>query len=153
MNIYEASDFLNSLIAETDKKSEIKVYQNFLGILTALKNKELTPGELSSIEGELELLKLKEYPENKKKYLKQKLNEFKKYLKAEFSFISEGYYTAIGLSLGMCFGVAPGISVFGPESGVGFGISLGMIIGLIIGRIIDSEAEKQNRVLKTTLFL
>jgi hypothetical protein len=153
MTINEASEFLNSLIAETDKKSEIKVYQNFLGILAALNNKELTPEELRSIDEELELLKLKEYPENKKKYLKQKLNEFKKYLKAESSFISEGYYTAIGLSLGMCFGVAPGISVFGPESGVALGISFGMIIGLIIGRIIDSKAEKHNRVLKTKLFL
>ena len=140
MSINEASDFLNSLIAETVEKSEIKVYQNFLGILTALKNRALMPEELRSIEEELGILKLKECPENKKKYLKQKYNEFKKYLKAELSFISEGYYTAIGISLGISFGVA-------------LGISLGMIIGLIIGRIMDSEAEKQNRVLKTKLFL
>ena len=148
MKINEASDLLKSLITETTKKSDIKVYQSFLGILTALKNRELTQEDVRSIEEELDILKLKEYPENKKRYLRRKRDKFKEYLKTEFSLITEGYYTGIGLALGMSFGVAIGASLFGPSSGSGLGISLGMVVGLIIGRVMDSKAEKENRVLK-----
>ena len=148
MNIKEASDFLNKLISETDKPSEIKVYQNFIDILTALKNRDLTQEEIRSIEEELDILKLKDYPENKKKYLRRKRDKFKEYLNTEFSLITEGYYTGIGLALGICFGVAIGASIFGPSSGSSLGISLGMVIGLIIGRTLDDKAKKENRVLK-----
>lgn len=71
-------------------------------------------------------------------------------MKDELSLISEGYYTAIGMSLGMSFGVAIGAS-FGESTGIALGISLGMLIGLAIGRNKDAEAEKQGRVLKTKL--
>lgn len=148
MKINEASDLLKSLIKETTKKSDIKVYQSFLGILTALKNRELTQEDIRSIEEELDILKLKEYPENKKKYLRRKLNEFKKFLKTEFSLISEGHYTSIGIGIGMTMGIAIGTSIFGAESGVALGISLGMVFGLAIGRNMDNQAEKENRVLK-----
>ncbi len=126
MTINDTINFLESLLTQTDKKSEIKVYENFIAILSNLKNRELTNEELQSIEEELETLDLKSNPENKKRYFSKKLAEFKKYLKDKLSLISEGYYTAIGMSLGM-------------------------IIGLVIGRNKDAEAEKQGRVLKTKL--
>jgi hypothetical protein len=151
MKITEASDLLNDLISLTDNKSEQKVYQSFNGILTYLINRDLSQEEVKSIENELSLLKLKEYPVNKKKYLRRKLNDFKTYLNAEFSFVSEGYYTGIGMSLGMTFGVALGASFIDAGTGTGLGLSIGMLIGLIIGRIMDDQAEKDNRVLKLKL--
>jgi hypothetical protein len=150
MKINEASGLLKSLITETTKKSDIKVYQSFLGILTALKNRELTQEDVRSIEEELDILKLKAYPENRKKYLRRKRDEFKKYLKDEFSLISEGYYTSIGIGIGMTMGIAIGTSIFGAESGVALGILFGMVIGLVIGRNMDNQAEKENRVLKVS---
>ena len=150
MNIIEASDLFNTLISNTDKRSEIKVYQNFLEILSALKNRDLTQEEIRSIEEELDILKLKDYPENKKKYLRRKRDKFKEYLKTEFSLITEGYYTGIGLALGISFGVAIGASIFGQSSGSSLGISIGMVVGLIIGRVMDNKAEKENRVLKVS---
>ena len=148
MRINETSEFLERLLSESDKKSEIKVYQSFIDILTALKNRELTQEDVKSIEEELDILKLKEYPENKKKYLRRKLNEFKKFLKDEFSLISEGYYTSIGI--GMTIGIAIGTSIFGPESGVALGIIFGLVLGLVIGRNMDNKAENENRVLKVS---
>ena len=150
MTINDTINFFESLLTQTDKKSEIKVYENFIAILSNLKNRELTIEQLQSIEEELETLDLKSNPENKKRYFSKKLNEFKKYLKDELSLISEGYYTAIGMSLGMSFGVAIGAS-FGGSTGIALGISIGMLIGLVIGRNKDAEAEKQGRVLKTKL--
>ena len=146
MNINEAFDFFKNLITDTDEKSEIRICQKFIAILSDLKNRDLTEKQFQSITEELDTLQLKANSENRKKHLKQKLSLFIKFLKDEFSLISEGYYTALGISLGLAFGTA-----FGSIFGMGIGISFGMIIGLIIGANMDSEAKKQNRVLKTKL--
>ena len=150
MTIHHPLTFFESLLKRTDKKSEMKVYKNFIAILSALNNRELTEQQYLSIEKELDNLKLNSNPENKKRYFSKKLNEFKKYLKDELSLVSEGFYTAIGMSMGMSFGVAIGAS-FGESTGIALGISIGMLIGLAIGRKKDAEAEKQGRVLKTTV--
>tara|TARA_R110002050_G_scaffold94765_2_gene197175 strand:+ start:28157 stop:28615 length:459 start_codon:yes stop_codon:yes gene_type:complete len=147
MNIIQASVFFEKLLEESENKREIKVYRSFIAILSNLKSRDLTEEELFLIENEIKVLNLRSYPKNKRKYFGKKLNVFKAYLKAEFSLISEGYYTSLGMGLGMCFGVAIGSSLGG--SGTSMGIAIGMAIGLVIGRTKDVEAEKQNRVLKT----
>ena len=148
--INDATNFFENLLTQTEKKSEIKLYKNFIGILFDLKNRNLTKEQIRSIEEELELLKLNEIPLNKKKYVTRKLNEFKKYLKEEFSLISEGYYTGIGLALGTSFGIVIG-TMFKETIGVSMGLGFGMLLGLIIGKTMDLQAEKQNRVLKTKM--
>jgi len=147
MNINEASDFFKSLISETDKNSEIRVYERFIGILSDLKNRDLTEKQLQSIEKELDTLNLNVSSENRKKHFKEKLNLFIKYLKEKFSLISEGYYTAIGISLGMSFGVAFGAAF----NNVSYGLIFGMLIGLIVGAAMDSKAKKEGKVLRTKL--
>ena len=149
MTIIEASNFFKGLLKEAKSKREIRVYKSFNTILSNLKSRDLTEDELLSIEKELNTLKIKANPVNKRKYFSKKLSAFKAYLKEEFSLIPEGYYTAIGMSLGMCFGVAIGTS-FGASS-TSIGLAMGMLIGLAIGRIKDMEAEKQNRVLETKI--
>jgi hypothetical protein len=147
MTITETTQFFEKLIKQTDSKRELRVYKAFSTILINLKNRNLSVGQISLIETELKSFALKSDPKNNRRYYSKKLTIFKQFLKDEFSFISEGYYTAIGMSLGMCFGVAIGTS-FG-ASGNGIGLAVGMFIGLAIGRHKDMEAEKENRVLKT----
>lgn len=144
MKLNIASDLFKSLMTETNKKSEIKVYENFIGILSDLKNRDLSEEQLESMEEQLDFLNLESNPENKRKYYNRKLNEFKKYLKESLSLISEGYYTGIGIALGVAFGAA-----FGTVFGLSVGIAFGMMLGLAIGAVKDSEAKKQNRVLQT----
>ena len=151
MTINNTIIFFKSILTQTIKKSEMKIYENFIGILSDLKNRNLTKEQLRCIEEELENLKLKEIPENRKKYFRRKLNEFQKYLKDEFSLTTKGYYESIGMSMGMVFGISIGASIFGAGSGVSTGLMFGMLIGFIIGRYMDSEAEKKNLVLKTKL--
>jgi len=147
MTITETTQFFEKLLKQTDRKREIRVYKGFITILTNLQNRKLSEGQISLVENELTTFALKSNPKNKRSYYSKQLNVFKEFLKAEFSLISEGYYTAIGMSLGMCFGVAIGNS-FG-ASGNSIGLVMGMFIGLIVGRHKDMEAEKENRVLKT----
>ena len=146
MNIIQASVFFEKLLKKTNGKREQKVYKSFIAILTNLKSRNFTEEELLSIEDELKKLKLNSNLKNKRAFFRKKLNVFKAYLKAEFSLISEGYYTSLGMGLGMCFGVAIGSSL--GLSGTSTGLAVGMAIGLAIGRTKDIEAEKQNRVLK-----
>ncbi|KGL59757.1 hypothetical protein SAMN04487762_2233 [Polaribacter sp. Hel1_33_78] len=147
MTITETSQFFEKLLKQTDRKREIRVYKGYITILTNLKNRDLSKGQISLIEDELKSFKLKSNAKNKRRYYSKKLQILKQFLKDKFSLISEGYYTAIGMSLGMCFGVAIG-TTFG-ASGNSIGLALGMFIGLVIGRYKDMEAEKENRVLKT----
>lgn len=151
MNIETTIKFFENLIIETDKKSEIKTYKNFIEILIDLKDRDLAEVKMKSIETELDKLDLKANSEIRIKHLRRKLASFINYLKEELSLISKGYYTAIGMSLGLCFGVALGSSVFGGSLDNSSGLVIGMVVGMGIGRIMDTKAEKEGRVLKTNI--
>ena len=146
MKLNATADFFKRLSIETDRKSEIKIYERFIGLISNLEERRFTHEELQAIEKKLDELDLKSNPENRIKYFRNRLNELKKYLRDNFSLISGGYYTGIGISLGVAFGVA-----FGSVFKMGVGVALGMMIGLVIGAYMDEEAKKQNRVLKSKL--
>jgi len=151
MTIKSAIILFESLKNQIEKRSDLKIYKEFIEILTALEDREMLELEINSIETFLSQQDLAALPKNKRKYFRRKLKDFKEYLKEEFSLITKGYYATMGTGLGMCFGLAIGTSVFGVDSGVSIGMMFGMFLGLIIGRYMDSEAEKENRVLSTTL--
>ena len=146
MTTDEANKFLITLKSQTTKKSELKVYDDFIQTLTKLSKRDLSIENIISIESKLDELKLKSNDRNKKKHFRKALNSFKEYLKKEFSLVSKGYYTAIGMSLGMCFGVAFG-SAIQQAIGTSSGLIFGMLIGLVIGVIMDNKAEKEGIVL------
>jgi hypothetical protein len=150
MTLQEAYNFFESLKTETTKKSEIKVYEKFLHILTELKNREFSKDEIQSIEMELDSLNLESNPENKKKYYNKVLNKFETYLKDTFSLTTEGYYTklygALGLSFGLLFGVAI-LSNIERSLGISLGLIGGMVVGSIIGRNKDTQAKAAGNML------
>ncbi|MFT4758248.1 MAG: mevalonate kinase [Flavobacteriales bacterium] len=150
MTVQEAFNFFETLTSETTKKSEIKVYQEFLHILTELKVRVFSKDEIQSIETELDRLNLKSNPDNRKKYFKKALSKFEKYLKDTFSLTAKGYYTTLGIGLGSSFGILFGIvflSSFERSLGISLGICIGMLIGLIIGRNMDAQAKTAGNVL------
>jgi hypothetical protein len=147
MTINKAKDFLNNILNNSTGKSEIKIYQKFIGVLTGLENRKLSTYQKELIEKELTTLDLNQPTKNRKKYIRQKSNEFVKYLKSEFSIVLKGHYANYGLSMGMLFGVAIGTVIFRDSGGTSTGICIGMFIGYIIGQHMDKEATKQNQVL------
>ncbi|MFK5890806.1 MAG: hypothetical protein QM486_08755 [Flavobacteriaceae bacterium] len=150
MTLTEGINFFEDLTTKSDEKSEIKIYSLFIFILKDLINKELSEKQYQNIENELDRLELKTIPENKKKYFRKKLRVFKQYLQTEFSFITEGYYMAIGMSLGMSFGIVFGTS-FSKTFGISIGLSMGMLIGIVIGSQMDAKAKREGRVLRTKI--
>ena len=150
MTLLEAYNFFESLKTETTKKSEIKVYEKFLHILSGLKIREFSENETQSIETELDRLNLESNPKNRKKHFKKALSEFEKYLKDTFSLTSKGYYTERAVGLGVLFGVVAGV-IFGERFerslGLSLGISIGMLIGAFVGRHMDSQAQAAGKML------
>ncbi len=152
MSISKTVNYLRNLITGTQKKADIRLYEKYIALLSDLENKDLSEEQLSSIEETLNELKLDADTENRKKYLQKQFEKFSGYLKKEFSFITEGYYTTMGVAFGLLFGTAFGTifgSLFERSLGISLGASFGLIIGVVVGKYLDTEAEKQNRVLRT----
>ncbi|PHS67126.1 MAG: hypothetical protein COB12_04320 [Flavobacterium sp.] len=150
MTIQETYNFIESLKTDTTEKSEIKVYEELLHILSKLKTREFSKDEIQSIETELDSLNLQSNPENRKKYYKNALSNFQKYLKDTFSLTSKGYYTKLGMQLGSSFGIVAGIIIgerFEKPLGIALGIGVGMLIGVFVGRSMDAKAKNENRML------
>ncbi|NGX85265.1 glycine zipper family protein [Aequorivita sp. KMM 9714] len=154
MDINKASELLKSLLSQTDKKSEKKVYHCFIHTLSSLKNRDLTETQSQLIEDKLSSLNLNTVTENRKKFYKQKLSEFIAFLKNEFSFTTAKYYTEIWMVYGMIFGTGIGISIgtaigagLGTSIGLSIGAGVGMVLGMIIGARKDAEAKRQGKVI------
>ncbi len=152
MSVNKTINYFKNLVTGTVKKSEIRLYEKYIAVLSDLKNKDLTEDQLTSIAAALHELNLDASNSNRKKYLEKQFEKFSTYLKREFSFIIEGYYTTKGIALGLLFGTVSG-TVFGymfeRSLGIAMGISFGLLTGMVVGKYLDAEAEKQNRVLKT----
>jgi len=112
-----------------------------------VERQQLSTQEISQIEIELDFLDLTIPSKNKKKHIKKALNRFMDYLKNNYSLITEGHYTSLGIALGMCFGLAFGTIFNQDGTGNAMGMCFGMFIGLLIGKHMDNEAEKNNHVL------
>jgi len=150
MTLQEAYNFFESLKIETTKKSEIRIYEKFLHILSELKNRDFTTDEIQSIETELDSLNLESNPENRKKYFGKALHKLNEYLKSTFSLIPGGYYITYGIAIGVAFGPVLGVlfgQFFEKSLGISVGISTGIIIGLLAGQYMDSQAKAAGNVL------
>ncbi|MFT4683093.1 MAG: hypothetical protein ACJAU0_002237 [Flavobacteriales bacterium] len=154
MNISDTSELLNSLLSDTDNKSEKKIYNCFIRTLSSLKNRDLSENQSHLILEKLSSLDLKTKTENRKKFYKQKLSEFKAFLKNEFSFTPEKYYTEIGVVYGMIFGAGIGLSIgtaINPTLGISIGLSIGtgvgMVLGMMFGARKDADAKREGRVI------
>lgn len=150
MSITDAIDFLKKLSEETNNKRELRIYKDFITILSNLIDRNFSEEQVLQIENEIETLNFKSNPENKKRYFNKKLTAFKQFLKTEFSLIPKGYYTNMGIGLGTSFGVLFGVVVlssFERSLGISFGIMAGMLIGLIIGRYMDSQVKEAGKMI------
>lgn len=153
MTINDTTKLFKNLLSQTNKKSERRIYNYFIQILDSLEKKELTNEEIDRINDKLTSLNLKEIRANRRKLYSQRLNEFKTFLKSEFSFTTEKYYAGIYMAYGMVFGSGIGLSLgtainptWGLSLGMSLGTSMGMLFGMLYGTKKDAEAKKQGKV-------
>jgi hypothetical protein len=150
MTLKNTINFFESLKTKSTKKSEIKIYTQFIDILKKLENREFTTDEIQSIEVELDRLNLKSDIDNRTKFFRNALGKFETYLKDTFSLTSKGHYTNLSVSLGVLFGVVVGVLIgerFERSLGISFGICVGLFIGAYIGRLKDAQAKEAGNML------
>jgi hypothetical protein len=150
MTIHNAIILLEQLKNDAQNKSEIRIYEQFLHMLSELKKRDLSPEDVKSIELELDQFNLDTIADDRKKRFGKAVRQFGKFLEDRFSFISKGHYTKLGVGLGSSFGILLGIiflSNLERSLGIALGLSIGMTIGLIIGHIMDSKATAEGKVL------
>ena len=143
MTFKNALDYFQKKVSNTNNKSEIKVYQEYIRILTRLEERDFSAADITAIETELKKLNLDASVANKKSYYKKALTQFEKYLMDTFSLTTKGYYAKTGIALGMTFGLLFGVVLLSNlerSMGISLVVSLGMFIGLIIGRNLDEKA-------------
>jgi hypothetical protein len=150
MTLQEAHNFFESLATETTKKSEIKVYNKFMYVISELNTRNFTKEEIQAIETELETFDLKSNRKNNIKFFKKTLRKFENFLKDSFSLTLKGYYTKLGLGLGSSFGILFGViflASFDRSLGISIGLIIGMLLGLAIGKSLDTKAISKNKAL------
>ena len=151
MEIKKAIIYVNDLSVNTDNKNEKYIYNIFSNILKSLENLNLNEDQLLLIWNKIEELDLSSNQVKKLKYIKIKLNEFKKFLKDEINLIQEWYYIWIWMTFWMVFWIAVAISLrldFGFWDRTTGWLIIGMLIWILIWVIMDSNAKKKNLVFK-----
>lgn len=150
MTLKNAINLFNRLGTETTKKSEIKVYRDFIKILTHLENRSFTKSEIQSIETELDALALNSSTSKGIKHFKNALQRFKKYLAETFSLIAKGYYIILGIILGSAVGLLFGIILLSSlerSLGISLGVSVGTLAGIIIAAYLESQAKASGNLI------
>ena len=66
-----------------------------------------------------------------------------KHLQKDHKLIGELEYTALGISMGLVFGVA----ISAGFGNVAIGIPIGMCVGLAVGSYMDAKAKKDGKVI------
>lgn len=150
MTLQEAHKHFENLAINAQNKSEIKVYEQFLDILSGLLRRKFSKEDIQKIETELDQLNLTSNPKNKKKFFRTALQAFQKFLKTSFSLTSKNYYTNLGISFGLSFGLLFGVAILSNlehSLGISLGLIGGMFVGSIIGRNKDAQAKAAGNVL------
>ena len=150
MKISDAINHFQGLASKTDNTRQRKVYDKFIGVLSDLKNHDLTEEQVLLIERKMDELNLKVDTETTKRKLNQKLRIFINFLKTQLSLVTPRYYTALGMAFGVAFGVALAPTLE-RQLGISISMGVGMLIGLFVGQYLDNKADKENRVLRMKL--
>jgi hypothetical protein len=153
MKINDAYKTLEGRLTQSDQKSRKKIYEQLLGALNNLKERDLSADERESVEESLDRLQLHDTDGMSVRELRSRKNGFLKDTRKALSLIPEGHYMALGLAFGVAFGglissILQGFAGI-PEgtSGTGVGVGFGLVAGYLIGNYLDTEARKRNRVL------
>ncbi len=139
--------FLKKQLFKTIDRAEFKTFENFIKILSNLKEKELSQEQLDNIEIYIKYLALEKIPSFNNEIFKQKLASFKKFLRRKMKFVPYNYYTTFGVSFAISFAVG-----FGIDAGISITNKLIVISAvsllIFIGIIIDASIKRQERAFR-----
>jgi hypothetical protein len=144
MTLENAIQHFEQLADESESRTEIILYLDFLQLLDLLSNKSLTTEQVYLIEEKLSRLDLEPNQRFNKYHFRQALFAFKVFLNRKLSLTVRGYYKYLGIVYGGAIGLLLGIfsfSEYEQSVGVVLGISLGAVIGEIFATKLENQAK------------
>ena len=136
--------YLKKQLSKTHKKSEIKTFEKFIGLLERLKGKDLSVEQQKGIEGYIKYLELEKIPSFSNEIYKKKLTKFKRYLKIKLRFVPNKYYSTWTTSFGLSFAI--GLAVQNNiENNIKIGVVSVALVIIAFGILMDVRMKKQER--------
>lgn len=143
INLSSSLLLLKKLKSQTDNKSELKVFDEFIDVLQALKEKDLSDKFKQAIDEYLAYLELEKVPSFSQEMFKPKLKKFKKFLRSKLNFVPKRYYFKMGTAFIVSFVIG-----FLATKGIGMGLILFAILFTLVCYGVDYRMEKQGRSLR-----
>lgn len=150
MTLKNAIEHFEQLIDNTNKKSTIRLYMDFLQLLDALDRRCLSPAKLRLVEDRLASLDLEERFELNRKHFRYVLSEFKRFLNVELSIVPKGYYTSLGVVYGGAVGLILGmfnLSGMDPALDLVMSISIFTVIGELVAVYLEHAARTSGKLI------
>ncbi|PQB06782.1 hypothetical protein BST83_06140 [Polaribacter filamentus] len=141
MEIQKTIDILTEIRKNTDNPKNKKYSEKFIRLLTEIRFMNNIKPKAEILDSALKLIRQNFEIEKDNIVVKKELNNFIKFLKAEFSFTIPWYYTQIGALIGLMVTVFFGL----------LSLLVGLLVGGIIGYFLDEKARKEGKKLKTEL--
>lgn len=135
--------YLKKLLSKTTDKSEIKTFNNFIEILSRLREKNLSDKQKEETESFIQYLELEKVPSFNNADFKKKLIEFKKFLKARLRLVPTNFYTTWAFSFGFSFAV--GFSFQGTDPSQIIGVISCAALIVLSGMLMDLRMRRQER--------
>lgn len=139
--------YLKKQLSKTNERSEIKTFENFIGLLERLKQKDLSPEQMEGIESYIQYLELEKIPSFSNDLFKPKLAKFKKYLKKKLGLVPTNHYTTLATVFGISFASAFAVQAK-IDNSVKFGVFAVVILVIALSILMDLRIKKQNRSLR-----
>lgn len=143
VNLSSSIILLKQLKSKTEVSSELKVLTEFIAVLNALKEKELSYNYKLAIDEYLVFLELEKVPSFSKEMFKPKLRKFKRFLKTKLKFMPKRYY----FKMGSGFIISFTIGVLATK-GIGVGLISFAIVVTLMCFAVDYRMEQKGRSLR-----
>lgn len=139
--------FLKKKRSVTENTSDLKTLDNFINVLSNLKEKELSQEQTQGIESYINYLELEKIPSFNTELFQPKLEKFKTFLKKKLKFVPNNFYTKMGMYFTLPFTISFFITSGNTISNK---IVVVVLVGilLLMAVFLDSRIKKQNRSLE-----
>jgi hypothetical protein len=139
-----------------DQKKLIKKYAKFQKLIDELRERELTPEVVATLNQKIETLNvISDTDKQLSSMLRKTQNAILNYLEKELKIVPKNHYRNLWMGLGMAvFGIPIGIALSAGINNygmIGAGIAIGIGIGLALGTEMDRKAGVEGRQLNVFL--
>ena len=146
MTLDQATSQIQAILDKPVSRRDRQTLARFQSLFQFLSKAGLSGPQVETLEVTLGKLSLNSVSDSSGESLQKQLRRFKRFLKDEFGYSAKGFYTNLGVALGLTFGVAIGAALQHLDNGFIIGAMGGMFLGGIWGRVREQRAVKSGQI-------